>query len=234
MDNNVDRHMDICKELNALYAKKNHDYGDSFHKSWLEEGFSMARVRLTDKLNRFKQLTKDENQHVMDESIRDTLIDNANYSIMTIMEMDREKIGEQAVSSETYPKKDYKITLDGNKDDEIKDDICGKAYLSGIRVDAEDIHVMTQIRCYGDNKYELTIGFDSKRNAELFISWFHSMLSKGFNMFLQDIYEVLDIPFAENMPVLRYTKSNIKELEYTSFGNAVIIDFPIVEEFEEN
>lgn len=26
----TERHADICKEINALYAMKNHDYGDSF------------------------------------------------------------------------------------------------------------------------------------------------------------------------------------------------------------
>lgn len=49
---NVERHADICKEINALYAKKNHDYGDSFHQTFLEEGLAMARIRLGDKLSR--------------------------------------------------------------------------------------------------------------------------------------------------------------------------------------
>jgi hypothetical protein len=50
---------------------------------------AMARIRLSDKLNRFKTLTKTNSQEVKDESIRDTLVDLANYAIMTIMEMDR-------------------------------------------------------------------------------------------------------------------------------------------------
>ena len=87
---NVMEHMGICTEMNALYAKKNRDYGDSFHISFQEEGMAMARIRLGDKLNRFKTLTKKDGQEVKDESIRDTLIDLANYAIMTIMEMDRE------------------------------------------------------------------------------------------------------------------------------------------------
>ena len=84
----VDRHGMLCNELNALYAKKNHDYGDSFHQTFLEEGMAMARIRLGDKLSRFKALTKSGNQQVSDESIRDTLIDLANYAIMTILEME--------------------------------------------------------------------------------------------------------------------------------------------------
>ena len=83
-------HRAILSELNVIYEKKNHDYGDSFHASWEEEGFAMSRVRLSDKLNRFKTLskTKGNGGKVSDESIRDTLMDLANYAIMTVMEID--------------------------------------------------------------------------------------------------------------------------------------------------
>lgn len=90
LSKNVMMHRRICNDLNELYAIKNRDYGDSFHQSYLEEGVAMARIRLGDKLNRFKTLTKSGGQMVKDESIRDTLIDLANYAIMTVMEMDRE------------------------------------------------------------------------------------------------------------------------------------------------
>lgn len=88
---NVQRHESICRELNALYVRKNADYGDSFHKTYVDEGMAMARIRLSDKLERFKRLTKSNEQHVQDESVRDTLIDLANYAIMTVMELDGEK-----------------------------------------------------------------------------------------------------------------------------------------------
>ena len=90
MSNKIEKHQKICSELNALYAKKNHDYGDSFHLSFTEEGMAMARIRLGDKLNRFKALSRNGEQKVQDESIRDTLIDLANYAIMTILEMENE------------------------------------------------------------------------------------------------------------------------------------------------
>ena len=80
---------ELCEELHKLYEKKNHDYGDSFHISFVEEGMAMPRIRLSDKLNRFKTLSRpSEDQMVSDESIRDTLIDLANYAIMTIVEME--------------------------------------------------------------------------------------------------------------------------------------------------
>lgn len=85
-----EQHRVICEYLNDLYTKKNHDYGDSFHVSYLEEGMAMARIRLSDKLLRFRTLSKASAQQVQDESMRDTLLDLANYAIMTVMEMDLE------------------------------------------------------------------------------------------------------------------------------------------------
>lgn len=87
---NVKMHKSVCDELNALYERKNHDYGDSYHNTYLKWGLPMAAIRLEDKLNRFETLIRAEGQ-VKDESIRDTLIDLANYSIMTVMELDREE-----------------------------------------------------------------------------------------------------------------------------------------------
>ena len=88
---NVERHLALCKELNALYARKNHDYGDSFHSTFVEEGMAMSRIRLSDKLLRFKTLSKGARQQVSDEGLRDTLIDLANYALMTILELDNQR-----------------------------------------------------------------------------------------------------------------------------------------------
>lgn len=86
-------HREICAGLTGLYAKKNHDYGDSFHKTFLEEGFAMSRIRLSDKLERFKNLSRNETKaQVVDESIEDTLLDLANYAIMTVIEMRRKEL----------------------------------------------------------------------------------------------------------------------------------------------
>lgn len=84
----VEHHARICEEINKLYERKNHDYGDSFHQTFTEEGMAMARIRLGDKLSRFKTLSRGGVQKVNDESIRDTLIDLANYAIMTVLEME--------------------------------------------------------------------------------------------------------------------------------------------------
>lgn len=78
-----------CKDIDEAY-------GDSFHQTFTEEGMAMPRIRLGDKLARFKSLTKSEVQEVKDESIRDTLIDLANYAIMTVLELDDLKAEEHA------------------------------------------------------------------------------------------------------------------------------------------
>lgn len=87
----VQLHREVCEEINDLYARKNHDYGGSFHQTFVEEGMAMARIRLGDKFNRFKTLSRGGEQKVNDESIRDTLIDLANYAIMTVVEMEAAK-----------------------------------------------------------------------------------------------------------------------------------------------
>lgn len=86
----LNKHKSICQDLNKLYEAKNKDYGDSFGKSYQEYGLTMACIRLEDKLNRLKALNKNGNQEVKDESIEDTLLDLANYSIMTIIEISKE------------------------------------------------------------------------------------------------------------------------------------------------
>lgn len=77
-------HASICSDLTALYERKNHDYGDSFGKGFAEYGMTMPCIRLEDKLNRLKSLLKSSAQ--VDESIDDTLMELANYAIMTLIE----------------------------------------------------------------------------------------------------------------------------------------------------
>jgi hypothetical protein len=83
----IDQHKKICGELNEIYTAKNKDYGDSFTKGFQEYGLTMPAIRLEDKLRRYKQLIK-QDAEVKDESIIDTLLDLANYAIMTIIEIE--------------------------------------------------------------------------------------------------------------------------------------------------
>jgi hypothetical protein len=80
-------------EYNEIYAmlsdirlKKNHDYGDSFGKSFREFGIFAPVVRMSDKMERLKTII-DTVDMVKSETMLDTLFDLANYAIMTIHEV---------------------------------------------------------------------------------------------------------------------------------------------------
>ena len=64
-----------------LFIKKNHDYGDSYK----EYGLVGVLVRLGDKIKRMQTITNKGINLVNDETLRDTLIDLHNYSILAIM-----------------------------------------------------------------------------------------------------------------------------------------------------
>ena len=72
-----------------IYAAKNHDYGNSFSESMEEFGLISAAVRMNDKMKRIKSFSKmcPEAMQVKNESIQDTLLDLANYAVMTLVEL---------------------------------------------------------------------------------------------------------------------------------------------------
>ena len=93
--NKVDKHKAICEGLNNVYKMKNADYGDSFGETYNKLGIISAVTRITDKVHRLQNLSINKNtQLVEDETIIDTLKDMANYAIMTIIEMEEDKLSE--------------------------------------------------------------------------------------------------------------------------------------------
>ena len=86
--NNVQIHGEICQELTETYKKKNADYGNSFGNSLDKHGLIAGIVRMDDKMSRLISLNSKNEQLVMDESMRDTLMDLANYAIMSVMWLD--------------------------------------------------------------------------------------------------------------------------------------------------
>ena len=81
-------HAAICDSIKDLYARKNHDYGDSVKDTFDKFGIDAFLVRMYDKINRVYTLTrKDASQKVTDEKVTDTLLDLANYSIIALTEI---------------------------------------------------------------------------------------------------------------------------------------------------
>ena len=84
----IKMHEDICKDLNKIYHDKNQIYGDSFGKTFQSLGLISAVTRMTDKFNRIVALATGVENRVIDEALEDTLLDLANYCIMTKIELD--------------------------------------------------------------------------------------------------------------------------------------------------
>lgn len=86
-----EKHKKICDTLNETYIQKNKAYGNSFTDTFEKLGVISAVTRITDKYNRLVNLATNPNVDTGDESIKDTLLDMANYCIMTYMELDKEE-----------------------------------------------------------------------------------------------------------------------------------------------
>jgi uncharacterized protein (UPF0218 family) len=84
----ITTHDDVCYKLRVVYERKNMDYGDSFTASCDEHGIVAAIVRMDDKMRRVKSLHRNGESAVIGESMRDSLLDLANYAIMSVMWLD--------------------------------------------------------------------------------------------------------------------------------------------------
>jgi DNA polymerase-3 subunit alpha len=87
----VDYFDDILKEMSEVHQRKNADYGNNFHKRYEKYGFLTALLRLTDKMERLENIYEKGEIQVKDESVEDTLLDLANYAVMTIVELKNHK-----------------------------------------------------------------------------------------------------------------------------------------------
>ena len=90
-DEHVETFAHIVKEMTELYAKKNHDYGNSFDEGCDKIGTGYPLGRLLDKMNRLIACMGKEDQMQVNESIEDTLKDLACYSVMTLSYLRRKK-----------------------------------------------------------------------------------------------------------------------------------------------
>lgn len=84
---------ELLGDMAELHSRKNHDYAGSgdplrnFYKS-REQGVEPWRgvmIRLSDKWSRLESFCRQNELEVKDESIEDTLMDNAVYSLLAII-----------------------------------------------------------------------------------------------------------------------------------------------------
>lgn len=97
MKNKGQQFKNICEEMLTTFERKNHDYGDSFTQTVDKFGLTASGVRMHDKLERFITLIQKDKAMRVDEPMRDTLLDLANYAIMTVMYLDDKEIKETPI-----------------------------------------------------------------------------------------------------------------------------------------
>ena len=91
VDEQVEAFASIVKEMTELYAKKNHDYCNSFDEGCDKIGTGYPLGRLLDKMNRLIACMGKEDKMQINESIEDTLKDLACYSVMTLSYLKRKR-----------------------------------------------------------------------------------------------------------------------------------------------
>lgn len=91
------RFRNITEKMRETFPKKNHDYGNSFHETWDEfgdKGIITALTQISHKYHRLMNIGLGT-KPLVDESIDDTLLDMANYCILTIMELEKARNNEK-------------------------------------------------------------------------------------------------------------------------------------------
>lgn len=83
----------ITNQMYDLYKKKNSDYGNSFTQTYKKLGKVSALTRILDKVNRLISLQNKSEDDFYFESEYDNFLDLANYTVMTLVEMEKEKWG---------------------------------------------------------------------------------------------------------------------------------------------
>ena len=133
MFNYQEEHKKLYDLMYKIYIKKNSDYGNSFSDLYDEYGSIISEIHIREKFNRFKQLRTNESQ--VGESIEDTLMDMANYCLLTLLEMKKlnsyidEEVIEENIELEEVQEEVQDSTEDAteeivvksmHKDEEIK------------------------------------------------------------------------------------------------------------------
>ena len=85
----IEIHKDLCEFIHNLYETENSDYGDSMHPLYEEYGLTAFLILFSIKINRIKSLMNKENANY--ESLEDSLMDLANYSLIAITEIKNER-----------------------------------------------------------------------------------------------------------------------------------------------
>lgn len=96
----IDTHKQIMDELHCIYKRKNADYGNAFQEQVQEYGQIAPLIRIEEKFKRYKNLVLIGKGEVEDETLQDTLLDLANYCVLTVIELRRSDYEESRCCNE--------------------------------------------------------------------------------------------------------------------------------------
>ena len=82
----------LLDKLFTTYKAKDADYGSSFAEMFAVGIINAQLVKLREKMNRIKVLSKQPNM-VENETLEDTLLDTAGYAILTLVELKKRNNG---------------------------------------------------------------------------------------------------------------------------------------------
>lgn len=83
----------LTKQMSDTFAKKRKDYGQTTTETYDKFGPVSMLTRMHDKMGRLDNLLgRAQENNVLNESIEDTLLDLANYALITILEMRKKTV----------------------------------------------------------------------------------------------------------------------------------------------
>lgn len=121
LEHQIDNYKKLQDTMLQTFVDKNSDYGDSFGKTFEKYGIVSAMTRMSDKMNRIDNLTSKSFQSTInergskmrvDESIEDTLLDLANYAMLTYLQI--HKFDEQGTALKNITDKLDKVQAKGS------------------------------------------------------------------------------------------------------------------------
>ena len=87
----------LTRQMSATFKRKRNDYGQSTTETFEKFGPVSMLTRMHDKMARLDRLLgQNVERAVENEKIQDTLMDLANYALITIIEMDKQCAKEAA------------------------------------------------------------------------------------------------------------------------------------------
>lgn len=95
IENEIKEFERLTKQMSQTFARKRNDYGQSTTETFEKFGPVSMLTRMHDKMSRLDRLLGQNVERAVEgEKIQDTLMDLANYALITIIEMDKQKVKE--------------------------------------------------------------------------------------------------------------------------------------------